>query len=274
MPLPDRLPKLIIDSGVLPNPQEWEKIKIWLNSRSDPSASGYRRGQEYLLRLPRLAYYSFKLASETVTAYPFDSVSLKEVRKFYYRFVLPVFFQAIGMQKIHASAVLTDNGVVLLCGESFTGKSTIAYALSRRGYKVWADDAVVFDHTESGIRTFRIHNQIKLRKESAKYFHVQNRSSEYPEEAPICLQPIHSIFLLRRAEACVRAKPLKPVEALPRLLQHAHIFQCNTPAQRLRIFNVYIELSLRPVYDLRFPAGLEHLNKILEEIENKLAIRV
>ncbi len=63
----------------------------------------------------------------------------------YRRGVLPLVLQLRGHEVLHASAVSTASGLLVLCGVSGTGKSTFAYGLSRRGYPLWADDAVVLD---------------------------------------------------------------------------------------------------------------------------------
>ena len=47
-----------------------------------------------------------------------------------------------GWEALHASAVLSPQGVVAFCAGSGTGKSTIARGLSERGYQLCADDAV------------------------------------------------------------------------------------------------------------------------------------
>src|ERR671935_59558 len=56
-----------------------------------------------------------------------------------------------GREVLHASAVITARGVVAFCAVSTTGKSTIAYQFSRRGYGIWADDALAFDGADRGV---------------------------------------------------------------------------------------------------------------------------
>jgi hypothetical protein len=57
--------------------------------------------------------------------------------------VLPNVGIAHGYEALHASAVLTDRGVVAIAAASGTGKSTLALELVRRGWPLFADDTVV-----------------------------------------------------------------------------------------------------------------------------------
>jgi hypothetical protein len=57
--------------------------------------------------------------------------------------VLPNVSIAHGYEALHASAVLTDHGVVAIAAPSGTGKSTLALELVRRGWPLFADDTVV-----------------------------------------------------------------------------------------------------------------------------------
>ena len=54
-------------------------------------------------------------------------------------------FQTHGGEVLHASAVRGPLGVVAFCADSLGGKSTMAYAMGRGAYRVWADDAVAID---------------------------------------------------------------------------------------------------------------------------------
>src|SRR5205823_1705698 len=78
--------------------------------------------------------------------------------------VVPLALQVFGYEVLHASAVRTESGVSAFCGLSGTGKSTVAYGLSRRGYPLWADDAVVFSAVDEGTtHCFRIPFAFHLR---------------------------------------------------------------------------------------------------------------
>ncbi len=51
-----------------------------------------------------------------------------------------------GEPAIHCSAVCSEDGVVLLCGESGSGKSTMTAALLEQGYRLMADDMALVEY--------------------------------------------------------------------------------------------------------------------------------
>jgi hypothetical protein len=57
--------------------------------------------------------------------------------------ILPNVGIALGYEALHASAVLTDRGVVVIAAPSGSGKSTLALELVRRGWPLFADDTVI-----------------------------------------------------------------------------------------------------------------------------------
>jgi len=96
------------------------------------------------------------LADESgVVAISDAEVSPGLVEDAYFRNVLPLVMQLRGHEVLHASAVSTPGGLVVLCGVSGAGKSTFASALSARGHRVWADDAVVLKIDSNDAATFR-----------------------------------------------------------------------------------------------------------------------
>ena len=59
--------------------------------------------------------------------------------------VVPLLLAERGDLALHAAAVRTASGAVVLCGVSGAGKSTAAWALARRGYEVLAEDGCVIE---------------------------------------------------------------------------------------------------------------------------------
>ena len=56
--------------------------------------------------------------------------------------------RARGLYQLHASAAVDPNGIAFLfAGPSGVGKSTLAYALSRQGWRILGDDGVVLEPT-------------------------------------------------------------------------------------------------------------------------------
>ena len=89
-----------------------------------------------------------RLTSEVVSDGPY----------FRYHFLEPavyVMIDARHLAPVHASCVALDGNAVLLCGDSGAGKTSLAYALARRGWTYLSDDATHVvrsrsDHTVVG----------------------------------------------------------------------------------------------------------------------------
>src|SRR5919106_5320553 len=122
----------------------------------------------------------------------------------YYRSVLPMALQAQGAEVLHASAVLTPRGVLALCARSGTGKSTLAYGLSRRGYPLRADDAVAFENSGAQINVRPLPFSIRLRPDAAAFFdqaHVPLSLALMPDSVTQVeerLTPLAALIVLER----------------------------------------------------------------------------
>ena len=99
-------------------------------------AYGYAAGGHYWAHLPGTASFRFLADESSVVAISDAEVSRDLVEDAYFRNVLPLVMQLRGYEVLHASAVSTPAGLVVLCGVSGAGKSTFASALSARGYPV------------------------------------------------------------------------------------------------------------------------------------------
>ncbi|MGE0705482.1 MAG: hypothetical protein AB7P22_16265, partial [Vicinamibacterales bacterium] len=106
---------------------------------------------------------------------PLDS---RAVLDFFHRVVEPLALQALGDETLHASAVSLASGVVGFCGDCESGKSTIAYGLSRRGYRQLADDSLVLQFGHQGVRARELPFGVRLRPQSAAFFGVGSGATQ------------------------------------------------------------------------------------------------
>lgn len=79
---------------------------------------------------------------------------------------------------MHASAVNTPKGTVLVLGKSGAGKSTLAHGLHQRGYSAVTDDVAYINITENIPYTYAGYNSFKLWQESLD-FHKKD-TNNYP----------------------------------------------------------------------------------------------
>jgi len=217
--------------------------------------------------MPGLASFRF-MATGDVVAVDRRGAAEARIRDAFQRSVLPLVLQARGLEVLHASAILTDRGVVALCAVKETGKSTIAYALSRRGYPLWADDAVAMQIEERAVRAHPLPFSIRLRPASAAHF--GKKAGPAPTLQPSAA-PLAALFVLVRDESIAEGAMVRRLTAgaaLTAILTHAYCFTLADQDRKGRMMEQYLAVIARvPVFEARFGAGLDRLPSILDAIE-------
>jgi hypothetical protein len=246
----------------------------WRDAAGGVVAHARASGERYWMDLPGLATFCFDERSDHVVAAPHPGIAADAVAELYWHSALPLVVQARGGEVLHASGVLMPRGVVALCGASKSGKSTIAYGLHRRGYRLWADDAVALEVTESAIMALPLPFDVRLRSATAALFGLgegaarlagPGDSSEPIGRAPA---PLEAVCVLGRGAPGSLLAPLKASEAYPALLANAHCFSLEDPARKRLMLDRYLSLVARvPVIALAVPDGLEGLPAMLDALE-------
>lgn len=268
---------------------------VWNDGDKGPVAYGATRDGWHWLRLAGAGTYRFPIEplGSTVAAdvVPETGVRREQVVDSYYRSVVPLALQAYGYEVLHGSAVALPRGVVALCADRETGKSTIAYALQRRGHAVVADDSVVLslpasqesagangDSDPSSSSRVRVHPlpfALRLRAPTAAHFALPERKAATVDgDTPY--QPAHAltlvaIVLLSRDDQRtqdVRLARLDANQAFSSVLAQSHAFTLVHGDRKRTMMRSYLRLVDRvPVYRLSYPTGLEHLQAICELVE-------
>jgi len=187
--------------------------------------------------------------------------------------------QAAGHEVLHASAVSDARGVHVICGASRAGKSTIAYALGRRGFEVWADDAVAFRAHDGAITTVPLPFALRLRSEVADFFeepgHVgpsANGKIEALRRQAGGPQTIASLSLLERGSARSISR-LSPHESLPAVLYHSFYFSLDDPSVRQRMTTQILDLIAHVSVFRVLRAGLDEVDGLLDDLEQRVFAR-
>jgi hypothetical protein len=248
-------------------------VEVCLDARGDLLA--YCRAENGALRvdLPDLASFFYERGAGHVRAMPHRPLSPGFILDTYHHCVLPLMLPALGTEVLHASAVVGTGGVAAFCGVSGTGKSTIAVALARRGYAIWADDAVAVDTAEPGPTAIPLPFTVRLRSDSARFLAAAGERGTSATAAPAATEPapLAVLCMLRRtpdATAIVAVERLDAAAACRATLAHAYCFSVNDPAQKRRTISNYLTMTGRvPAYEIRFRPGLEHLPAVLDAIE-------
>ena len=211
--------------------------------------------------------FTFEDAAHEVVAYPEADVDADLVTDAYRRTVLPLALQALGSEVLHASAVRTPSGVVALCGVSGTGKSTIALALSRRGYPLWADDAVELRIDGAAVDALPLPFRLRLKNESLAHFGGGAPTELVEPEAGV----LSAVVVLERGTD-VTLRAVDAAEAFTLVLTHAYCFDLDEEQRKREMTDTYLRLcTLVPIYAATVPEGFGQLDEISDAIARATA---
>ena len=203
----------------------------------------------------------------------------------YRRSVLPMALQALGSEALHASAIQADGRVIAFAAVSQTGKSTVAYGLSRRGYEQWADDGVVLEVAggrgagrAAALRrpaASRVVGHVRPRR-IGRFLQFSSMDAEQCSERKPTL--LGAICVLSRLTECSSGSPV----TIERLSWCRPLHPCSpTPTSsipsnldcRRRMLQTYLELlDVVPANDVRFRPGVEHFPRVLDAIVARLGL--
>jgi hypothetical protein len=231
-------------------------------------AYGTEAADGYLIHFPGVADFSFRPGHAEVVAKAQGSPEL--VNDLFRTAVIPLALQASGYEALHASAVRLEDGVAAFCGFSGAGKSTIAYGLSRRGYALWGDDAVVFA-PQDDVVCFQVPFTLSVRDPARSFFGA-------PEAGAVAesvddtneFGPLKVIIVLERLRGTrIHVERMTLSEAIPVLLPHAYRFTLLDRVRARRTLEGYLEVASRvPVVRVQYEPSLAELPRLLDAIES------
>ena len=265
-------------SPVLPDVTD-PGLQTWRENDGSVCAYGYVVSGLYWMHFPGLGSFCFSSHSDEVIAFAQPSMRLDWIWDTYYRSVLPMALQVLGKEVLHASGIQTKRGAIAFCAISESGKSTIAYGMSRRGYRLWADDAVVFEISDRVVSAIPLPFRIRLRPPSAQYFGHPQTDARSPTKDDFVSQvevkpvPLAAVCLLERGDSSkvVEIQRLSPIRAFPAVLSHAYCFSLQDMERKQRMVHAYLALVREvPVCTIRFSGGIEKLPQILDGIEQEI----
>lgn len=273
------IPKLNIDlTKEKPRPDLDTKINTWYDPKGNVSAYGWLKTKNYTLELVGVGFYIFAAKAKEVLAIPHSNVSSDLVFDHFYRTVLPLFFQASGIEALHSSAVLTPKGVIGFCAVSGTGKSTLAYVLSQSAYNLWADDALVWKAYDQALFTFKLPSETLLHNHTFEYFQKNTENILKPKNNHVLVNNknnknsvLNSLFILERNSnpnnVCSLNK-LSPKEAFSELLTHAYVFELDDLGRKKDLVKNYLELAEKiPTYKLSFFPDLSKITLVVDLVK-------
>ena len=247
-------------------------VGVWRTKEGTVIAFACSDGEEHSLHVPSVG--NFRFANHgAVTAFLHGTTSPDLVRRIFEHSVLPMVLQARGQEGVHASAVLTPSGVVGFCAKAHTGKSTLAYAMSRRGFAQWSDDSLMWELDAGRPWARHIGFRVRLREQSLAHFGQRSApNGPASPEHELHRAPLTAFYVLRRSAVDSRAPnvsiaPLSGSKALTEILDHAHCFNPFDEQRKRRMMFSYLALLAHVrVYDVRFQPSLDGLDGLVDAI--------
>jgi hypothetical protein len=268
-------PALEIASGLPPGRAAGPPVQTWPDPAGVVRAAAYRSdaGDGYVVDWMGVATFSLGPGARSVRAVPYPNVGVGRVRETYARSIAPLAWQAFSGEALHASAVVIDGAAVVCCASSGTGKTTLAWAMTRRGHPLLADDAVLLAASDAAVVAFALPHAARLRQASAVFFGLADPGqAARAEMATHSLQPkpVGAFFVLERSphQRGSAAARLDGAVAVRALLEHAHCLDPTDPAVRRRAVSCYLAcISSAPVWRLQLPSTLDGLPSCLDLVE-------
>lgn len=249
-------------------------MAIWRDGQGLEYARAYLSDSASWIAWKNLATFAFAEGNAEVRAWPEPDVPADRVADVFQRVVQPIVLQALGCEALHASAVAGQDGVLAFCGIGHSGKSTVAYALGRRGYRQIADDALVLKVTPDRIAVRPLPFVASLRPASRLHFDKLASAAgagRTPTSNAGDLLRLKGVFILRQ-DAALSAPTgpdrLSPVQAFSALLTHAHCFDETSGGQTRRLAEDYLTIAAHvPVMTLIYPPRFAQIEWLLRLVE-------
>lgn len=202
---------------------------------------------------------------------------------FRYNFLEPAALTLLGQRylaPVHAALVVKDGCGVMLCGDSFAGKSTLAYACTRAGWTFVTDDAVYLVREDP--RCFGIGNPYSIRfRESARTLFEELRDRR-PVTRPngkvgfeICTQELairttpgaqihHIVFLDRHGLQPAHLFPYPKARALHSWKQFVNHGEEQTRAEQIKSYERLLGARMWALTYSSLEAAVLRLNQLAE----------
>lgn len=239
---------------------------------------------EYLLQLPICSYYVKDGQQITIEIKP--EADDKSVRLFLLTNAMAAILQQRNKVALHAGAVVTEKGLIIISGDSGAGKSTSISALQQKGYKVFADDVVVLEENSKGeVIAYASYPTIKLWEDSIEKLGVGELSEEAKLREHVAKYRVHfhedfireplnvtRVFVLKKNET-LSAPSIKPLTGVQSFVDlYAQLYrtsQTNSPEKRNLLFNSISNLAAKiPVHVIERPLEGNSIEEVLALIEN------
>jgi hypothetical protein len=215
----------------------------WINIAAYPEGTPWLKSAKisggYLLRFPDLADFIVSADGRTVECVQSEGQVIEvTLRHLVIDHVMPRVLNLLGVEALHATAVVAPAGACAFIGDAGTGKSTLAASFHLVGLPVLCDDCLVLRDDrrgDGGILAMPAYPGVRLWDDSFAALvhdaepglpvaHYTSKTRLVGDAAGFAAtpQPLVRIYFLRRIEAGADSVPavarIAPAEAFPELI--------------------------------------------------------
>jgi len=172
---------------------DWNHVHDWKLPDGTITISCARRGEDYVLRFPRIADFQISSRGRAITCFPESKTDETTIRHLLIDQVIPRVVGHRGKLVLHASAVaFGDGSAAAFLGDTGWGKSTLASGFQQQGACMVTDDCLVLQIFESRVSGIPAYRGLRLWPDSiAELFHgasKQSRLAQYGNKQRVKLQ--------------------------------------------------------------------------------------
>jgi hypothetical protein len=269
---------LTITTGITPKQLTGEGLVQKVRVAMTPTA--------YLQQIAGVANY-FAENGNSIIIEPQLGADDKSIRLFLLSSAMAAILHQRNLIPLHASAIYHNDGIVLFCGQSGVGKSTIVTSLQAKGYKVFSDDVCVLKEVDGFATALPSYPMIKLWADSFEKTGLEMAGEDkrvrpeipkyarfFHEEFDVIPKPIKQIFKLETSNVIVNVEveKLGYVESFKLLQSNSYRpMQMNAMQKRGFHFSTISKLAaVAPVYKLSRPSYINTIVNVTALIESHL----
>jgi hypothetical protein len=244
-----------------------------------------RTGDGYILRFPSCGDFFLSADTAHIQCRPLPRIPEVTLRHLLLDNVIPLVLSRRESIVLHASAVLTTQGVIVFAGKSGQGKSTLAASLARKGYALVSDDCLVLRAEHGSWTALPSYPGVRLWPSTAEgllwgdkhtsdvaHYTVKRRISD-TDLLPFANSPapIRELFFLTDESSTVFIQRLSARRAFISLIESAHNLDIRDASFLERQFEAVGQLTEDlPAYEIHYPRQFAALTTVLEAIRKHL----
>lgn len=226
----------------------------------------------------------FYIRGRVVDCYPKNGMMTPTIEHFLLDTVLPVVVSMLGKLVIHSGAMQIGDSVVLFCGESGMGKSTLTTYLASKGHPFLTDDCLAVDVEDGRFTAHPSYPSVRLWAQSSDHL-IENTANlptvaQYTtkKRAPLdkhlpdfrfCTKPlpISHIYLLTKPSDTIAIEPIARQKAFALLQKQLFIPNLTSKSAIAAQFMAVIRLlNTIPSSLLSYPRDFDRLGDVRQAI--------